>query len=144
MSTKKGKIMKRWFLAKLDFYEEPENEGGALVPKTNLHTTSNGGPINTRIWSRPGFGWCFGQLATDTLTSMNADPDIYILPDASLDISWSTVPSGKRTEVKNRVADAGFNFTGIKTSNTIREILQHLKKQVQIDDDIESGDVKDD
>ena len=142
MSTKKGKIMKRWFLAKLDFYEEPENEGGALVPKTNLHTTSSGGPINTRIWSRPGFGWCFGQLATDTLTAMNADTDIYILPDASMDIVWNNVPKTKRNEVKAVMESAGFSYAGITTNSTIREILQKLKGQLQSDNDVESGDVK--
>ena len=113
-----------------------ENEG-TLVPKTNLY------PCNTRIWSSPSIAFCLGQLGASDLTGINADPDIKLIPDAALDNLLTSIPAGVRSAMTVQLENAGFEVSGVKGSWSIRQLLKHLKLQLQADDDIESGDVRD-
>ena len=127
--------MKRWFAARLGFYD-PE-DSNTRVPKVEVYTR-----VNYRIWSAPGFAWCFGQLATDNVSQMDGDNDIYLLPDASLDNAVSTIPNNVRNTMNTRLQAAGFDTSAIKLSWTIRQVMQYLKGQIQSDNDVESGDVR--
>ena len=60
--------MKRWFIARQGFYEEPENEGGSLVPKVLAYPDT----ILLRQWTKPGFNWGFGRIATNSSRSLTA------------------------------------------------------------------------
>lgn len=116
-----------------------EFEGaGALVPKFNLYN------CNSRTWVKPGFNWCFGQIATSNVAAMDSDPDIYILPDGAMDISVGSIPAGVRNTMRTRLESAGFTFADVKTSWTIRQVLVYLLRQLQPAlDTVEAGDVQD-
>jgi hypothetical protein len=128
--------MKRWFVARL-----VDLGDGSLTPAiekpqyTNVHSF--------RVWSRPGFGWCFGQIGTSNVAQFQGDADIRILPDTTLDQLWSSLSTSTRNAVIAQLQAAGFSTTHIKNSSSIRIVLQGLKRQLQADDDIESGDVRD-
>lgn len=125
--------MKRWAICRLGDYESD----GSLVPKLNLYTETS------RIWSKEGFGWCFAQLAAADLTAMQADQDIYILPDGAMDMSVGSIPAGIRTTMRTRLEAAGFIFTDVKTSWTVRQLLTYLVRQLQPTINVEAGDVPD-
>lgn len=123
--------MKRWFVARMGDYEND----GSLVPKTNLY------PCNSRTWVKTGMTWCFGQLATDDLSGLSADPDIKLIPEAAMDNMLSTIPAAVRTAMRNNLTAAGFDISAVTNTWTIRQLLKHLRIQLQGSDDIESGDV---
>jgi hypothetical protein len=126
--------MKRWFIARMGDYEGD----GSRVPATNKY------PCNTRIWSHPTKNWCLGQLAIADLTQAQADPDIFIIPDAALDNAVSTIPTQVRNTMLTRLQNAGFETAGIKTVWTIRQVLIYLMQQIQPAlNSVEQGDVKD-
>jgi hypothetical protein len=41
------------------------------------------------------------------------------------------------------LTNGGFDVSAVKTTWTFRQLLKHLKLQLQADDNIESGDVRD-
>lgn len=126
--------MKRWFIARMGDYE---NDGG-LTPAAIKY------PCNLRIWSKPGFGWCFGQLAAADLTGINADPDVYVLPDGALDMLVSAIPAGVRTTMTNKLQAAGFATSAIKNTWSLRQVLVYLLQQLQPAlSTVEQGDVQD-
>jgi hypothetical protein len=99
--------------------------------------------VNFRVWSKDGFAFGLGQLATNNLTPLLADPDIRIIPDASLDNLLSTIPTQTRQEMIAGLTNAGFGVSAVKNTWSIRQLLKHLKLQLQNDDNVEAGDVRD-
>lgn len=130
--------MKRWFIARMGFYlaEDPDVRAPAVAKYTN----------NFRIWnsSQRLPNWCFGQCAAANFATIRADPDIYVLPDGALDMSVGSIPANVRTTMRNRLEAAGFTFTDVKTTWTVRQLLVYLLKQIQPPlDTVEQGDVQD-
>ena len=126
--------MKRWAICRVG---DCENDG-TLVPKFNVYN------CNSRIWTKAGFGWCIGQIAAPSLTAINADPDIYIIPDGAMDNAISTFPVATRNAMKTRLEAAGFEFASVKTTWTVRQLLVHLAKQLQpAINSVEDADVRD-
>lgn len=125
--------MKRWFIARMGDYEGD----GSRVPATNKYV------CNTRIWSNSTIAFCLGQLAAPDLTGINADPDIKLIPDASLDNLLSTIPTATRNAMITNLTAGGFNVSAVRNNWSVRQLLKHLKLQLQTDDNIESGDVRD-
>ena len=126
--------MKRWFIARMGDYEND----GANVPKVAIYPG-----VNFRMWSRPGFAFCLGQLAAQDLTALQADPDIKLIPDAALDNALSSIPKTTRDAMVAQLTDAGFDVSAVRTTWSVRQLLKRLKLQLQTDDNIESGDVRD-
>lgn len=126
--------MKRWAISKLGEYEGTEN---GIVPKVILYAG------NVRLWAKPGFNWAFCQVASNDFTAMQADPDIYVLPDGTMDMSVGSIPAGVRTTMKSRLEAAGFVFTDVKTSWTVRRLLNYLVQQLQPTINVENGDIPD-
>jgi hypothetical protein len=124
--------MKRWAIARMI-----DDGQGSLESAFNRY------PCNTRIWTKPGFAWCFGQIATANITPIAADPDIYVLPDGVMDLSVGAIPVSVRNTMRTRLEAAGFVFYAVKTSWTVRQLLQYLKGQIQPVGDVEAGDVID-
>ncbi len=59
-------------------------------------------------------------------------------------MSVGSIPAGVRTTMRTRLESAGFVFTGVKTSWTVRQLLQYILQQVQpAINTVESGDVAD-
>lgn len=140
--------MKRWCICKMGDYENEGTRVPALNkyrPNGQLRADLLKDPVApSRIWSKPGFNWAFGQVAAANLSAMQADPDIYILPDGTMDMSVGSIPVNIRTTMKNRLEAAGFVFTNVKTSWTVRQLLQYVLQQVQPAlDTVEAGDVAD-
>jgi hypothetical protein len=125
--------MKRWFVARM-VEVSPDEIGPKVATYPN---------VNFRIWSKDGFAFCLGQLATNNLTQFDGDPDIRLIPDASLDNLLSTIPTQTRQSMITGLTNGGFDVTAVKTTWSFRQLLKHLKLQLQTDDNIESGDVRD-
>lgn len=125
--------MKRWAIARMGDYDGD----GSITPAFNKY------PCNSRIWTKGGFNWCIGQIAAADLTTINADPDIYVLPDGAMDMALSAIPANIRTTMKNRCEAAGFSFVGVQNSWTVRQLLNFLAQQLQSWANVEAGDVID-
>lgn len=125
--------MKRWFIARM-----VEAEPGEIIPKVGTYPN-----VNYRVWSKDGFAFCLGQLATNNLAQFTGDNDIKLIPDASLDNVLSTIPTATRNAMITGLTNGGFSVTAVKNTWTIRQLLKHLKLQLQTDDVIDSGDVRD-
>jgi hypothetical protein len=127
--------MKRWFIARI---VEEEPGSGTWVPKVALYPN-----VNYRGWSKAGYAFFMGQLATNNIDRFAGDNDIRIIPDAALDNALSTLPTAVRQDLINGLTNAGFNIAEVKNTWSVRQLLKHLKLQLQTDDNIESGDVRD-
>jgi hypothetical protein len=124
--------MKRWFIARMVDID------GEIGPKVGTYPN-----VNYRIWSKDGFAFCLGQLATNNLTQFDDDNDIKIIPDAALDNLLSTIPLARRNAMITGLTNGGFDISAVKQTWSVRQLLKHLKLQLQADDNIESGDVRD-
>jgi hypothetical protein len=110
---------------------------GTRVPATNKYV------CDTRIWSAPGMAFCVGQLGTKDLTGLSSDPDIRLIPDAALDNLLTAIPAAVRSQMIVALTEGGFDVSTVKGSWSIRDLLKHLRRQIDARDDIESGDVRD-
>ena len=124
--------MKRWFIARMVEVD------GEIMPKVATYPN-----VNHRTWSKDGFAFGLGQLATNNLTQFSGDADIRLIPDAALDNALSTIPTATRQAMSAALTDAGFNVSAVKNTRSVRQLLKHLKAQLQTDDDVETGDVRD-
>jgi hypothetical protein len=126
--------MKRWFISRVGDYD---NEG-TIVPKVNVYG------CNSRIWTSSALpNWCFGQLASNRVADLQADPDIYVLPDGTMDMAVSAIPSNIRTTLRTRLEAAGLSFADVKLTWTIRQLLNYVAGQIQPSTNVEAGDVPD-
>jgi hypothetical protein len=128
-------LMKRWALCRMGAYDptDPNTRGPALDRHAN---------VSYRIWEHPTKNWCLAHFATNSLTTINADSDIKVLPDATFDASWGSIPSNVRTAVKNAVEALGFTFA-VQTTWTVRRVLNYVANQIQPEIDVSAGDVQD-
>lgn len=124
--------MKRWFIARMVEVD------GEIMPKVATYPN-----VNHRTWSKDGVAFGLGQLATNNLTQFSGDADIRLIPDAALDNALSTIPTATRQAMSAALTDAGFNVSAVKNQWSVRQLLKHLKAQLQTDDDVETGDVRD-
>jgi len=126
--------MKRWVIARMGDYENDGGNSPAFAKYTD----------NYRLWSKPGFSWCFGQIAAPSLTEITADPEIFVLPDGAMDNALSSFPAAVRNNMQVKLTAAGFSFTGVKTTWTLRQLLVFLVQQLQPEiGSVEQGDVRD-
>lgn len=126
--------MKRWAICRMGDYEGDGSNSQKFVVYPG---------VSFRSWTKPGFGWCFAQIATNNLAPLQADPDIYILPDGTMDMAVGSVPAGVRTTMKNKLEAAGFDYAAVKATWTVRELLLYLARQIQPQINVEVGDVRD-
>ena len=127
--------MKRWFIARM-VEEEPGSD--SWVPKVGMYPN-----VNYRIWSKDGFAFALGQLGTNNIDQFDGDNDIRLIPDAALDNLLSSLSQATRTAMQNGLTNGGFDISAVKNTWSFRQLLKHLKLQLQADDNIESGDVRD-
>ena len=125
--------MKRWFAARMGDFEND----GSSVPKVNLYQ------CDSRIWSVAGRAWCIGQLGTNKLGRLQADPDIILFPDATLDLEWRTVGNGIRAQFAAAITAAGFDASSIAQGATVRDVIAMFVHQIMPGINIEDGDVVD-
>jgi hypothetical protein len=125
--------MKRWFIARM--VEVSPDEWG---PKVATYPN-----VNFRLWSKDGFAFGLGQLATNNLDQFTGDNDIKLIPDAALDNLLSSLSAQTRNNMRNGLEQGGFDITAVQNNWSFRQLLKHLKRQLQTDDNIESGDVRD-
>jgi len=112
-------------------------DDGSNSPKIAMYTPT------WRSWSKPGFGFAFVQFASNDVTVINADPDIYVLPDGAMDMSVGSIPAAIRNTIKTRLEAAGLTFADVKTSWTVRQLLNYIARQIQTGIDVEVGDIPD-
>ena len=129
--------MKRWFIARMGAYDAEQPD--VTAPKIAQYTTSY------RLWTVAARPWCFGQCAASNFTAMQADPDIYILPDGAMDMSVGSIPAAVRTTLRTRLEAAGFTFADVKTTWNVLQMLGYLRAQIQpaLGTNVEDGDVAD-
>lgn len=124
--------MKRWFIARMVEIAPDE-----WAPAVAAHAGTN-----WRAWSKDGIGFALGQLAAPDLTAISADPDIKLIPDAALDNTLSSLSGAARTALTNNLTAAGFDVDAVRNTWTIRRLLQHLKLQLQTDNDVDAGSIR--
>jgi hypothetical protein len=83
------------------------------------------------------------QFAAADLTAIQADPDIYVMPEGVMDMSVGSIPANVRNTMRTRLEAAGFVFTDVKTTWTIRQLLNYLGGQIFANFNCEAGDVRD-
>lgn len=124
--------MKRWVACKKILID------GAYEPAASRYTD------NFRCWSKEGSNWMFCQVGVSDLTELNADADCHVLPDVSMDLVLSSIPSATRTAMRNKLEAIGVtNYAQVKTTWTIRQFLTWLGQQLQPTMNPERGDVAD-
>lgn len=126
--------MKRWFIARMGDWEN----NGTLGPKLTVYTN-----VNYRLWSKPGVAFCLGQLASNNIDQFAGDPDIKLIPDAALDNTISTLSAEMLRNMRDQLIAGRFDVSAVKNTWSFRQLLKHMKRQLQTDDNIESGDVPD-
>jgi hypothetical protein len=125
--------MKRWFVARM-----VEIEPGEWAPKVATYPN-----VNHRTWSKDGFAFALGQLATNNLDQFTGDADIKLIPDAALDNLLSSLSASTRNAMRAGLEAGGFDITAVQNNWSFRQLLKHLKLQLQSNDSIENGDVRD-
>lgn len=125
--------MKRWAIARMDDHLSD----GTLTPAFAKYD------CNYRLWAKSGFNWCFGQIAARDLTDIGADVDIHIFPDSVLGMTVGDIPSGVRTTLRTKLEAAGFTFSAVRNSWSIRQLLNYVAGQLQNGISVEAGDVPD-
>lgn len=113
-------------------------EEDGFVPAVNKF-----GGINYRIIHLGTRDWVLMQIAAQDMTPINDDPDCIVLPDLTLDTTWGQLPANVRNDVTSRLTGAGFDTADIKTSTTVRQLLNYLGRQIDLNFDCERGDVRD-
>jgi hypothetical protein len=124
--------MKLWAICRM--VPEPGQEG--IVPKVALYTDS------WRAWSKAGMEWALCRFAITDATGVATDAQIKLLPDATLDLLWSSIANNVRNRVKSEVEAAGFVWS-VNNNWSVREVLVYLVNQIQPGVDCCKYDVQD-
>jgi hypothetical protein len=123
--------MKRWCISKFGEYTP-----GFIDPKIATYTDS------WRGWSSDASAWGLYQFAVSDLQSVQADADIFVLPDASFDVAWSAIPQPIRTATRDAVLAAGLTFSA-QIGWSLRDMLNSIVGQISPGIDVSIGDVQD-
>ena len=126
--------MKRWGVCKMTY--DPVNQ-------ENVSAISKYDNVAWRIFHTTGRNWVLIQFAAADLTEIQADPDIYVMPEGVMDMSVGSIPANVRNTMRTRLEAAGFVFTDVKTTWTIRQLLNYLGGQIFANFNCEAGDVRD-
>lgn len=110
--------MKRWFVCAVQTDAE-----GNRTPRVSNYEVPYASIVSVK-------NWCFGILACQTPTIFDGDNLVYLLPDATLDAAWSSLPNNVRNAVTSRLGQAGFVTTGIQNSMTIRQVFNYIGTQI--------------
>ncbi len=105
--------MKRWFIARM--VEVSPDEWG---PKVATYPN-----VNFRLWSKDGFAFGLGQLATNNLDQFTGDNDIKLIPDAALDNLLSSLSAQTRNNMRNGLEQGGFDITAYRIRRRARRLL---------------------
>lgn len=87
------------------------------------------------------FPVCLALVSAADLSAVLADADVDALPDVSLDLLWSSLPSATRTAIRTRLLARGFTVTGIVAGLTVRQVLRYLGQQLRAEFDENKFDV---
>jgi hypothetical protein len=123
--------MKRWFISRI--VTDADGNQGVKVSQYEV-------PYSVVIATKQ---WGCGKLAVQDPSLFNGDADVFILPDATLDAAWSSLPSNVRNAVTNRLGQAGFLTSGIQNSMTIRQVLNHIGQQIDANFSANKIDIRD-
>lgn len=120
--------MRRFYLARIhvdetegwvpSFYSLP-----ASVP--NVNNVSGG-------WTNVALGLQFGQVGfkQEMLAPMQADPNMILFDDWPLGITWASVPTARRNQIRDAVNALGLTFQH-QTGYTILRVLDLIVEQIQ-------------
>lgn len=123
--------MKRWAVCKMREVAPSEWEPAIAAHDCAWRIIHLGLPV-----------WVLCQFAATSITAISNDVNIKILPDLTYDTTWGTLNSAARNKAINELQGAGFTTTGIKTTSTIREVLNYIGQQIDPNFNCEAGDVK--
>lgn len=124
--------MKRWAICRMVWNAEGDPGWEPAIAKYRA---------NWRIVHKGSPSWVLCQFSTDDITQIGSDTDIKVFPDATLDMQFGSFGPVVRNALLTRLADAGFETSGIKQTTTIREILNLLGRQIDPTFNCEAGDV---
>ena len=132
-------MARRWCLCKM--IEEPLGDGTtAWAPATNRYN------LNSRIvhLGNPNWVLCrFAARAAD-LPTIDADPDIRILPNYTSATLLSDIPAGVRNAAITVLQNNGFSTAGVNLTWTYGRFLRFIGRQIDpVFDESVGGDVVD-
>ena len=90
--------MKRWAIARMVVDGDGNN-----VPAVNRY------PCNWRIIHKGVPTWVLCQISAGNIAQIDADPDIKVFPDTTLDMRVSDLSATVRTALTTRLTAAGFD-----------------------------------
>lgn len=132
--------MKRYYLARI---HEDSEEGwvpsfyGLPASVPNVNNVSGG-------WTHVGLGLQFGQVGfkQEMLAPMQADPNMILFDDWPLGITWASVPTARRSQIRDAVNAMGLTFKH-QTGYTIGQVLDLIVEQIQSGRSCEELNVQD-
>jgi hypothetical protein len=85
--------------------------------------------------------WCLAIVAAADHTDIAADPECFQLPDLSLDIKLSTLPTAIRSAALTKLTQVGLPVS-VTTNDTFRVLLRHIAANLVSDFNEDRFDVK--
>lgn len=132
--------MLRFFLARV-FVDPVEGwvPSFFLLPESrpNINNVSGG-------WTSVALGLQFGQVGfkQEMLAPMQADPNMILFDEWPLGITWASVPTARRTQIRDAVNAMGLSFQH-QTGYSIRQVLDLIVAQIAPGMSCESLNVQD-
>lgn len=123
--------MKRWCISRM-----VETEPGNWEPKISQYAKA------WRALSVDGAPWALVHFSINDLKPVLSDNQIKLLPDATLDAAWSSLPTSVRNAAKSAMEQAGFAWS-VSNNWTVRQIINYAGGQLQPGTDFTAGDVHD-
>lgn len=132
--------MKRFYLSRV--YED-EIEG--WVPALYRYRDGElGEKLVYGAWTDLSRGLQFGQVAfaASVLPGMQSDADMILMDDWPLGVTWASVPTARRNQVRDQVNAMGLSFQH-QTGMTVRQVLDLIATQIQAGRTCEELNVRD-
>jgi len=107
---------------------------GPYRPKAGNYATEWGGIIPGNDDGTPVFNWCLVAASAGDLTAAEADPDLIVLPDLTMDHVLTTAQRNWLvTKLTNRGLPSGWVDPGITVREVLRTIGRWLDAKFDVD-----------
>lgn len=124
--------MKRYLLAKVIQKDDPEFGKVWTTNIENYRTKGTVQLIPTDETGNPRFNWAILVVTANNFTDILADPDIFALPDISLDSTVSVLSPSVRQAILTKLQSLGIDTSGITLQTTFRQVIRKIGRFLDI------------